>query len=465
MEPCTIIILGATGDLSKRKLIPAVYRLLKDNYLDRCALVGLSLADGTAENMLEAARPFITDFDQGVWDRLRSYASYVQGDFHDIGMYARLAGTLTEVEKQHDLPGNRLLYLATMPEHFATLTKQLALHRIISRGSEAAGKGWQRVVYEKPFGHDGRSAEDINQAIRSVFDESQVYRIDHYLGKEVVSTITTLRCANMIFMPLWQREYIESVQIILNEKRGIEQRGRYYNSYGALKDMVQNHMLQLLALVAMEPPAKFEDQHIRDAKAQVLSKTNVVDVLLGQYDGYRDEAFIPKDSQTDTFAALKLSIDNDRWRGVPFYLKTGKNLYEYSASIHLKLKPVAHMADIAPGAQANSITLQIEPEEGFLLNLNTDVPGQPMQTTPITMQWSHKCVFGHNTPKSYERLLADAIRGDQSVFVRFDEIAHSWRIIDSIKSEERERHTYAQGGRGPKELEAFAETHDMEWYR
>lgn len=465
MEPCTIIILGATGDLSKRKLIPAVYRLLKDRIIDRCALVGLSLADGTADDMLAAARPFITDFDEQIWEQLKNCSSYVQGDFHDIGMYARLAGTLVDVEKKHNLPGNRLLYLATMPEHFATLTKQLALHRIISRGSDAAGKGWQRVVYEKPFGHDGTSAEQINQAIHSVFDESQVYRIDHYLGKEVVSTITTLRCANMIFMPLWQREYIDSVQIVLNEARGIEQRGRYYDSYGALKDMVQNHMLQLLALVAMEPPVKFEDQHIRDAKAEVLSKTTVVDALLGQYDGYKDEQFIPQNSATDTFAALKLSINNDRWRGVPFYLKTGKSLYEYSASIHLQLKPVARMNEIAPGAQANSITLQIEPEEGFLLHLNTDVPGQPLQTTPITMQWSHKCVFGHNTPKSYERLLEDAIRGDQSVFVRFDEIAHSWRIIDMMKSELLERHVYAPGSRGPRELEEFAKKHNMKWYR
>lgn len=465
MQACTIIILGATGDLSTRKLIPAVYRLLKDKQVEKCALVGLSLADGTAADMLTPARTHISDIDEAVWERLEQCSYYIPGDFNQIDMYAKLASLLAQVEEQHDLPGNRLLYLATMPEHFATLTKQLALHRIISRGSEAAGRGWQRVVYEKPFGHDGRSAQEINDAIRSVFDESQVYRIDHYLGKEVVSTIATLRCANMLFTSLWHRDYIESVQIILNEKRGIEQRGRYYNQYGVLKDMVQNHILQLLALVAMEPPPSLHDQHIRNAKAQVLSHVKIEDVLVGQYDGYRSESFVPKDSTTETFAALRLGIDNERWRGVPFFLKTGKQLYEYSATIHLQLKSTAHLHEIAPGGTANVITLAIEPEEGFALRINTNVPGQPDQVTPITMQWSHHNVFGHNTPKSYERLLADAIRGDQSVFVRFDEITHSWNVVDGINRDALELHTYAAGSRGPQALEEFAQRHSMKWQR
>ncbi|MGD1997956.1 MAG: glucose-6-phosphate dehydrogenase [Candidatus Dependentiae bacterium] len=463
---CTIVLLGATGDLSRRKLIPALYQLLKDKKVTRCALVGVSLEPGSASDMLQAARSHIDDLDEGVWQELVDHAAYLAGDFHDAHTYQRLAAMLDDIEKKHQLGNNRLFYLATMPEHFATITQQLSAHDIVPHRSKLQPQqGWRRVVYEKPFGADGMSADAINAAIHNVFDESQVFRIDHYLGKELVGNIAVLRFANRLFEPLWRAEHIEQVQIIVNENDGIGSRGRYYDKYGALKDMVQNHLFQLMALVGMEPPRTLCGEEIRAAKAAVLSRARIDDVVCGQYEGYQGEQFVRPGSRTETFAALKVSIENERWRGVPFFLKTGKQLYERHASIHIFFKPATGVSGYRGSETTNVLTLQIEPNEGFALQLNAKMPGSNRQVTPISMSWSHHAVFGYNTPQSYESLLIDALRGDQSVFVRFDEIAHSWELLEQYDCGSVEREIYARGGRGPASLPSFEKQHNMEWQR
>ena len=463
---CTFVLLGATGDLSTRKLIPALYQLLKDGTLTRCALVGVSLEQRTVTEMLDAARPFIPNIDETIWQQLAMYAQYIAGDFRDTSLYTTLGTTLDALEQKHSLSGNRLFYLATMPEHFATITQQLSAHDIVPHRTRLTPEqGWRRVVYEKPFGIDGMSADAINAAIHNVFDESQVFRIDHYLGKELVGNIAVLRFANRLFEPLWRAEHIEQVQIIVHEQDGIGQRGRYYDRYGALKDMVQNHLFQLMALIGMEPPRTLCGEEIRAAKAAVLTSARIDDVVCGQYDGYRDEPFVQSDSSTETFAALKVSIDTGRWRGVPFFLKTGKQLHERHASIHIVFKPATGVQGYAGSDTPNVLTLQIEPNEGFALQVNAKVPGSNTHVTPITMNWSHAQLFGNNTPQSYESLLADALRGDQSVFVRFDEIAHSWELLEQFDCAAVPREIYARGSNGPARMKKFEEQHNMRWQR
>lgn len=453
----TMIILGATGDLSVRKLLPAVYQLLKDAAIDRCAVVGIGLepVDGLA--ILNRVRALIPAVDPVIWQKLEQMFYYVAGDVSRPETYAQLGALLAEVEQHHQCGGNRLFYFATMPEHFAVITSQLAQHRIALHTRDLTDSTWCRVVYEKPFGVDGFSAQQINTAIGVAFDETQVFRIDHYLGKELVGNIATLRFANTLFEPVWRAAYIEQVQIIVNEADGIAGRGAYYDAHGALRDMVQSHLMQLLALVAMEQPASLCGDDVRAAKAAVIATARVEDILYGQYDGYTQEPFVRADSSTETFVALKIAIDNERWCGVPFFLKTGKRVHERHASIQVVFKGAA-------GCAQNVVTIHIEPDEGFVVRLNAKVPGSTQQVTPITMHWSHQSVFGHNTPKSYERLLVDVIRGDQTVFVRFDEIAYSWQLLERYHHK-KVVYLYARGSRGPQELELFEATHKMRWQR
>lgn len=457
--PCTIVILGATGDLAKRKLIPAIYRLLKDKKITKYHLVGVSLPEGDSQEMLAQAQPYISsnahkEVSSEIWESLHNNSSYLSGDFYDPELYKKLKNKLAEIEQG---PAHRLFYLATMPEHFAVISQNLSQTGIARHTREITNKTWNRVVYEKPFGVDGQSAKEINQAISQCFDESQIYRIDHYLGKELVGTIATIRFSNILFQPLWDKDSIESVQIILNESIGIEGRGFYYDNYGALKDVVQNHMLQILALIGMEPPEKLSGEAMRDAKAKLLKDLSIEDYILGQYDGYLDEKGVAENSHRETFAALKLKINNARWSGVPFYLKTGKFLSNKVTSVHVKFKKPEF------SSEQNILTVQIEPNDGFSLVLNTKNPGSYQEVTPVTVSFSHSCLFGPNTPKSYEVLLSDAIRGDQSVFVRFDEIAHSWDVIDKISREKNKLYSYAPGSHGPQELKDFERKYHMTW--
>lgn len=465
MEKFTFIILGATGDLTKRKLIPAIYRLIKEKKIKKFALIGAARTKTTSTQILNTAQKFITKVNPEVWKQLEESSHYIPLDFYDPNSFAELNELLTQIEKTNKLPGNRIFYLATLPEHFETITKHLANSKLVSKKQ----KPWTRIIYEKPFGHNLKSARKINRCVTKLFrttssSESQIYRIDHYLWEELVGNITLVRFANLFFEALWSNKYIESVQIILNETLGVESRGGFYDKYGALRDVVQNHILQMLALIAMEPPKKLSGEYIRDEKAKVLKKLSCKDVVLGQYKGYLKERGIAPKSTTETFAALKLEINNKRWKGVPFFIKTGKALPKKETSIHIKFKkPVCLKEALDCPMQSNYLSIQIQPREGFFLEVNTQIPGNRYQVTPAKMDFCHPCYFGPNTPQAYEVLLEDVLEGDQSVFVRFDEIEASWKLIDKILSKKHTIHRYAKGSIGPKEIESFAKKHKMRW--
>ncbi len=450
LDECVFVIFGVTGDLAKRKLIPAIYKLVASQKICRFALVGVSFDDTTMPKVLDQAKPYIPDCDQAIWAKMQEYLYYYRMDFHDSQAYKPLHELLERVEGTHKLACNRLFYLATMPHHFEVITQNISQYGIVEEHRDERGT-WPRVVYEKPFGYDRTSAKHINRAIQCVFDEKQVFRIDHYLGKELVANIALARFTNRFFEPLWNKDHIDSVQIILSQDQGINGRGDFYDSYGALKDVVQNHILQMLSLVAMEPPEKFTAEHIRDAKVRVLSKVKVDSVILGQYEGYLQEKGVIPESKTETFAALKLAIKNRRWKGVPFYVKTGKYLNTNEASIHIKFKMVKCLLDLCP-MDSNYLTIKVQPAEGFYLELNAKAPGVFNQVVPVTMNFSHTASFGPNTPAAYEVLLADVIRGDHFAFVRADEIDWSWKIIERVNKKKGDLYKYAKGSSGPKEI-------------
>lgn len=465
LDECVFVIFGATGDLTKRKLIPALYKLLASGTLSHFALVGVAFTTTTMNDILAQAKQFIPDINSTLWQKFQDASYYHQMDFHDTSAYQPLQKLLEHIEQKNSLKGNRLLYFATMPQHFAVITDNLAQYDIAQKhhAGHLTERGiWTRIVYEKPFGSDLKSARQINRAIAKVFAEQQVFRIDHYLGKELVGNIALARFTNEVFEPLWNNKHIDSIQIILSENFGIEGRGAFYDSYGALKDVVQNHALQILALIAMEAPQKFTPEHLRDLKAKVLAKTKVESVILGQYDGYQQEKNVNPDSKTDTFAALKLTINNRRWQGVPFYIKAGKYLDKEEASVHIKFKMSKCLLDFCP-MDSNYLTINIQPNEGFYLELNTKVPRVFNRVVPVKMNFAHSSLFGPNTPAAYEVLLADVIRGDHFAFVRSDEIDLSWKIIEQVEKIKAPVHAYQRGSTGPKELSQLDPDRVIRW--
>jgi glucose-6-phosphate 1-dehydrogenase len=462
LAACTFIIMGATGDLTKRKLIPAIYKLLASNKLTTFALIGVALQAASFDDVLEQARPFIPDLDPALWEIMRKAGHYYAMDFHDPSVYQGLYQSVTRIEKQHGLPAHRLFYLATLPHHFEVITDNLASCGLVPNEADAKDDRWARVVYEKPFGMDLASARRINKVIARVFNEKQVFRIDHYLGKELVGNIALARFTNQFFEPLWNKDHIDSVQIVLSESIGIQGRGGFYDQYGALKDVVQNHLLQIVALIGMEPPAHFAAEKIRDAKAKVLSKIRVNNVILGQYEGYLQEKNVNPHSKTDTFAALKIALETKRWKGVPFYLKTGKLLNKAEAAIHIKFKMVKCVLDVCP-VDTNYLTINIQPDEGMYLELNVKTPGVFNQVVPVKMNFSHSSLFGPNTPAAYETLLADVIRGDHFAFVRADEIDYSWKIIQQVRRLKPILYAYKSGSVGPEELTTLDSEREIRW--
>jgi len=447
--------MGATGDLAKRKLIPAIYNLIVKNKINKCAIVGVARSEQKSKALLNLSKPFIKRKEKSVLNKLEKAFHYISIDFNDFSEYKKIVHTLDEVEKKQGLSGNRLFYLATLPEQFDSITKHL------SKSNLTKTKGWSRVVYEKPFGNDLKSAKKINKCIQRVFKEDQVYRVDHYLSKEIVENIVFIRFANTVFEPLWNRKYVDNVQIVLSEKLGVEKRGNFYDKTGALRDVVQNHLLQLLALTAMEEPERLSADNIRDEKARILKKVKTKDVLLGQYEQYTKESNVEKNSRTETFAALHLEINNTRWKGVPFFLKTGKKLEKNQVSILIQFKRPKCLLDPCPEA-TNRLEIRIQPDLGFAIELNAKSPGES-KTMPVKMNFCHSCLFAANTPSAYETVLQAVINGDQSRFVRNDEIEYQWKAIDRIKSKKHNVHTYKQGSDGPKALEKFTKQHNMRW--
>ena len=462
MKNVTIVLFGATGDLSKRKIIPALYRFLVKKKLEKVIIVGAAFDDVTADQMIDAAKPFIPDVDEAYWDSLRAMSYYKKINFKEPNDFESLRLFVEECEKKNGIGASRLFYLATAADFFCSITHNSAQTGLLQRHGKNEPV-WHRIVYEKPFGHDLESAHVINECIKHNIDESQVYRIDHYLTKEVVSNIAMIRFTNCVLEPLWSNRYIDQVQIVLSESVGLEGRGMYYDTYGALRDVVQNHMLEILALICMESPEKLTGDYIRAERVKVLEKIKFIDGILGQYEGYTDEPHVQKNSRTDTYASLKLAVDTPRWVGVPFYLKTGKCLDKKETIIHIKFKQVDCLLMRGCPTDSNWLTIQIAPEATFVLTLNMKKPNAADQMMPVGMEFCHSCLFGLQTPEAYEVLLGEVVRGEQSISVRFDEIEYAWKLIDAIEQQKLPLFRYKKESKGPQEEQQFTQKHGMRW--
>jgi glucose-6-phosphate 1-dehydrogenase len=440
-----IVILGASGDLTARKLIPALYNNFRKKRLpEGTSVLGFARRpysdDDFREKMKEAVKLFgPDDFIEEEWSRFSKLLFYHQGEFSGDEHYRRLSGRINEIVSS---PQNCLFYLFTAPEFYPTIVTHLAGANLLS---EAEGC-YRRLVVEKPFGRDLASALSLNNILHGALQEHQIYRIDHYLGKETVQNVVVFRFGNAIFEPLWNRNYVDHVQITVAESVGVEHRASYYDTAGVLRDMFQNHLLQLLTLVAMEPPALFDADTLRNEKVKVLSalreispEHSVRSTVRGQYDGYLSEQGVGQNSTTETFAAVRLFIDNWRWQGVPFYLRSGKSLNEKVSEITIQFRrPPTQILDVQAGKTelfTNRLSILIQPNEGMRLRFLTKVPDKGMQTRPVEMAFNFSESFGAKAiPESYERLLLDAMNGDASLFARSDEIELAWKFIDSIRS-------------------------------
>src|SRR5437764_391240 len=447
VRPTAMVIFGATGDLAHRKLLPALYNLAHEGFLpERFELVGVARREQPDEDFQQVARESIQRFsrrepDPAVLDGLLENMRYVAGTFDDDQVYSQLGEVLREFDESAGYGLNRLFYLSTAPEFFPVIAGKLGAAGLArTEGVDS------RIVVEKPFGYDLDSARQLNQQLLVVFDEPQIFRIDHYLGKETVQNMWALRFANALFEPVWNRNFIDNVQITAAEDIGIEGRAGYYDHAGALRDLVQNHMLQLLALLTMEPPSSFEANRVRDEKFKVLTaipRPSVDDVssmaVRAQYGpgvsagkdapGYLEEEGVPPDSRTETFAALRLRISNWRWAGVPFYLRTGKRLARKVTEIAVTLKPVPHLAFQSKGSvgvQQNQIILTVQPDEGVSISIGAKIPGPQMRIRPVHMEFHYGTAFVSESPEAYERLIMDAMPGEDTLFTRNDEIEALW---------------------------------------
>jgi len=453
VHPTTLVIFGGTGDLAQRKLLPAIYNLAHEGALpERFNLIGVSRSDMPDDDYRDLARESITKHsrrepDEQVLDSLLGRIRYVPGTFDDASVYERLATCALEYDEEAGIAFNRVFYLSTAPSFFPVIVKQLGAHGLDRRENAEV-----RVVIEKPFGTNLEEARQLNRDVLEVLDESQVYRIDHYLGKETVQNMLAFRFANGLFEPLWNRNYIDYVQITAAEDIGVGSRAGYYDTSGALRDLVQNHMLQLLALLCMEPPVNFSADEVRDEKVKVLHAIEAPDprtcadmTVRGQYApgtaggeesrAYLEEDDVPSDSRTETFAALRLEVDNWRWAGVPIYMRTGKRLSRKVTEIAVALKPVPHLAfsqEGSLGVQPNQLVLTMQPNEGVSLSLVAKIPGTRMKLRPVNMEFLYGTSFLSQSPEAYERLIMDAMRGEATLFTRDDEVEAQWRIIDPI---------------------------------
>lgn len=510
--PCVFVLFGITGDLAHRKLLPALYNLSVERRLPpNFSIVGFARRAYTDDEIRADLKASVEKYARnkpsqrpGVWNSFAEGIHYVQSNFDDPEGYKKLSKLLTTIDGERDTLGNRLYYLSTPPDFYPTIVQNLRAAGLANSRADGTNNGtgnlfismleneesWKRIVVEKPFGHDLPSAHQLNRQISESFNEDQIYRIDHYLGKETVQNILVFRFANGIWEPIWSRRYIDNVQITVAESLGVEDRASYYDNSGGLRDMLQNHMMQLLTLVAMEPPASFDAQSVRDEKAKVLRSIKpftlsevAYNTIRGQYGpgsiygkpvpGYHQEKGVPADSETETFVAARFFVDNWRWSGVPFYLRHGKRLPKRVTEIAIQFKPAPlalfqHTA--ADELQPNVLVLHIQPDEGISIKFESKLPGQDIRLRSVDMNFNYGTSFGIETPDAYERLLWDAMIGDSTLFTRRDEVELMWTLATSILEGWKRIPpptfpNYRAGSWGPNAVDEFIARDGRQWRR
>jgi glucose-6-phosphate 1-dehydrogenase len=456
MKDVTFVIFGATGDLTEKKLIPAIYNMFNRGKIDKFLIIGAARREINKDEILDQSRKNISNINQEKWAKIVENFEYFKINFDSSEDYDKMRLFIIDNEEKRKIKGDRIFYLATLPEHFHPITKNIALNNIDKCYGES------KVLYEKPFGSDFKSAKMMNRCINKVFDEKHIYRVDHYLGKELIGNIVLLRFTNRILEPLWNNKNIESVQIIFDEDVDVNGRGSYYDKYGAIKDVLQNHGLQVLSLIGMESPKMLTGDYIRDKKAEVLKKTEIKDVFLAQFEGYLNEEGVKKDSKTETFVSARFEINNKRWRGVPFFVRAGKALAKKESVIHIKFKKVdCLLAENCP-SDSNYLSIRIQPNEGFSFEINSKKIGETFNIEKSIVDYCHTCIHQGNTPEAYEIIFEEAIKGEKSIFVRNDEIELSWKIIDSIDKENCKINLYKKGS-FPSELENWSKKNKIRW--
>lgn len=491
-EPCVLVIFGASGDLTRRKLVPALFNLAEQNLLPYgFTVLGVARSMMNSEqfrNSLRAGSFAIDSHSVGreeLWNSFAQGVYYLSADPHKLEDVQRLGALLNKIDRERGTGGRRVYYLALPPSSYQAVVGNLGKSGL----ANGVASSWVRVIIEKPFGRDMGTARELNHTVHQVFREDQVYRIDHYLGKETVQNILVLRLANGIFEPIWNRRYIDSVQITASETLGVENRGTYYEEAGLLRDMVQNHLLQLLCLTAMEPPVAFDAESVRDEKVKVLRTIRpftIADVnklvVRGQYErgsllgkevpAYRDEPNVSPQSHTETFAAMRLHIDNWRWADVPFYLRSGKRLPKQITEIAIRFKQPPHLLfgrHAASILESNVLALRIQPDEGISLKFEAKLPGQGMRLHPVMMDFRYGTSFGIGLPAAYETLLLDCLQGDTTLFTRGDEVETAWSLMNPVleawKEEVPEFPNYEAGSWGPTAADELIRQDGREWRR
>ena len=477
-DPSILVIFGASGDLTRRKLLPAIYNLAESGLLpESFAILGIARPPIDQPAYRAQMRELVNQaegepLEPDKWQKIEDRLYYVSGEFDDPGLYERVVEALAEIRQRHSVPPNYLFYLATPPDLFAVVGRHLA-----AAGLTSEDEGWRRVVIEKPFGYDLESARALNFELTRGLRESQIYRIDHYLGKETVQNILAFRFANGIFEPVWNRRYVDHVQMTVAEEDGIGSRGTYYDKAGALRDIVQNHMFQLMTLVAMEPPVSFHAEDVRDEKVKVLHAVTPLSaddvrqqLVRAQYLGYRDEKSVAPDSHTETFVAMRLLLDNWRWAGVPFYLRTGKRLPRRSTeiSVHFKRAPFTLFRETpVQHTNPNVLVLRIQPDECISLSFDAKVPGPLERLATVTMDFSYAGYFKVEPSTGYETLLFDAMSGDQTLFHRMDIVEAGWGVVQPVLDGWRQDGspipTYRGGSAGPAEADRLMQQDGRTW--